>query len=113
MDDAGVSVDPAAEYRELVLDLVAQIPPGRVSSYGAIADAARAMTGRGSARTVGRIMADDGGSVPWWRVLPANGVVPEHLRSRAAGHLRAEGTPLRSTDPLRVDIARARWVPSW
>ncbi|HLS25187.1 MAG TPA: MGMT family protein [Beutenbergiaceae bacterium] len=111
MDDAGVSTDPAAEYRELVLDLVAQIPSGRVCSYGAIADAARAMTGRGSARTVGRIMALDGGSVPWWRVLPTSGVVPQHLRRRAAAHLRAEGTPLRSTDPLRVDMARARWVP--
>src|SRR5690625_124080 len=111
MDDAGVSTDPAAEYRELVLGLVGEMPWGGVCRYGAIAEVARAMTGRGSARTVGRIMALDGGSVPWWRVLPTSGVVPQHLRRRAAAHLRAEGTPLRSTDPLRVDMARARWVP--
>ena len=111
MDDAGAGRDPAEEYRELVLDLVAQIPSGRVSSYGVIADAARVLTGRGSARTVGRIMARDGAAVPWWRVLPASGMVPEHLRARAVDNLRAEGTPLRSIDPLRVDMRRAGWAP--
>src|SRR5690625_566002 len=111
MDDAGVSTDPAAEYRELVLDLVAQIPSGRACSYGAIADAARAGTGRGSARTGGRSRARDGGRVPWWRVVPTRREVPQRRRRRAAAHLRAEGSPLRSTDPLRVDMARARWVP--
>ena len=109
VDAAG---DPAQEYTELVLDLVAQIPPGRASSYGAIADAARVLTGRGSARTVGRIMAIGGGQVPWWRVVPVTGVVPEHLRERARVHLREEGTPMRSSDPLRLDMARAGWEPS-
>src|SRR5699024_6419426 len=113
-DAAGAAGGGAAanqEYTELVLDLVAQIPPGRVSSYGAIADAARVLTGRGSARTVGRIMAHHGGQVPGWRVLPATGLVPEHLRQRALAPLLAEQTALRSRDPLRVDLRRAGWDP--
>ncbi len=40
--------------------------PGRVSSYGAIADALQDEYGRGSARRVGTIMAAHGGSVPWY-----------------------------------------------
>lgn len=99
------------EYLDLVLDLVAQIPPGQATSYGAIADAARVLTGRGSARTVGQIMARYGHQVPWWRVVPASGLVPPHLRSRATENLRSEGTPLRSTDPLRIDLRRAGWEP--
>lgn len=99
------------EYTDLVLDLVAQIPSGRASSYGAIADVARVLTGRGSARTVGRIMSIHGHQVPWWRVVPATGVVPEHLRERAAVHYRTEGTVLRSADPLRVDLRGAGWQP--
>lgn len=117
MDDDGAAVEEreragaGQEYTELVLDLAAQIPPGRASSYGAIADAARVLTGRGSARTVGQIMARHGHQVPWWRVVPATGLVPEHLRERALAPLLAEATALRSRDPLRVDLRRAGWVP--
>lgn len=98
-------------YTDLVLDLVSQIPPGRAMTYGQVADVARVLTGRGSPRMVGQIMARHGGQVPWWRVMPATGVVPEHLRDRARPRLREEGTPLRGTDPLRLDMAKATWTP--
>lgn len=105
--------DAAEAYLELVLDLVAQIPPGRASTYGAVADAARAATGRGSARTVGRIMGQYGSDVPWWRVVTASGAAAERVAGRALVLLRAEATPMTDHDPPRVDLARAGWEPGF
>ena len=45
----------------------------------------------------------------WWRVVRADGTLPEHLRSRAAEHYAAEGTPMRTAGS--VDIDRAVWDP--
>lgn len=104
-------LDPAAHYRELVLDLICQIPPGRATNYGTIAAAARVLTGRGSARTVARVLSCDGGQVPWWRVVSASGAIAEHLVARALPELRAEGTALTSHQPPRVDLRTAGWQP--
>lgn len=96
------------EYVEEVLALVERIPAGRVMSYGAIADYLRDVSGRGSARHVGTIMARHGGPVPWHRVVSAGGrVVPGHERE-ALRRLRTEGTPLRGE---AVDMTRAAWWP--
>ena len=67
--------DPG-DYIEAVLELVERIPPGRVMSYGAIAEYLASRFQRGSARRVGRIMALHGGSVPWHRVVNAIGRTP-------------------------------------
>lgn len=99
------------DYTELVLDLIAQIPPGRATSYGAIAAGARLLTGRGSARTVAAVLSRHGDQVPWWRVVSASGAIAEHLRSRALPRLRAEGTPLTEHNPPRVDLRNAGWGP--
>jgi alkylated DNA nucleotide flippase Atl1 len=50
-----------------VLDLTDAIPPGRVMSYGDIAE----YLGEGGPRQVGRVMALWGGGVAWWRVVHA------------------------------------------
>lgn len=105
--------DAAEAYLELVLDLVAQIPSGRASTYGAIADAARAATGRGSARTVGRIMGRYGAEVPWWRVVTANGAAADRVAGRALALLREEGIAMTEHDPPRVDLSRAGWEPAF
>lgn len=92
------------EFAELVLDVVERIPPGRVMSYGDIAE----YLGLGGPRQVGRVMSLRGGGVPWWRVIRADGrPLPGHER-RALERYTAEGTPLRS-DGTRVDMRRARW----
>ena len=92
------------QYVEQVLALVERIPPGRVMSYGAIAD----VLGRGGPRQVGAVMSRYGGAVPWHRVVNSAGrVVPGH-EPAALRALRAEGTPLRGQ---RVDMARAAWYP--
>ncbi|WP_119728999.1 MGMT family protein [Thermomonospora amylolytica] len=92
------------EFAELVLDVVERIPPGRVMSYGDVAE----LLGRGGPRQVGRVMALWGGGVPWWRVIRADGSPPPGHEVRALEHYRAEGTPLRA-DGTRVDTGRARW----
>lgn len=96
------------EYVEAVLALVERIPPGRVMSYGAVADALAEASGRASARLVGSIMARHGGGVPWHRVVTSSGRLPPGHEARAGDRLRAEGTPLRGD---RVDMAVAAWYP--
>lgn len=94
--------DPT-DFAERVLDVVERIPPGRVMTYGDIAE----FLGEGGPRQVGRVMALWGGGVPWWRVIRADGsFLPGH-EQRALKHYRAEGTPLRGS---RVDMRLARWT---
>ena len=92
------------EFAEAVLDVVRRIPPGRVLSYGDVAE----YLGEGGPRSVGRVMATRGSGVPWWRVLRADGSVVPELAERAFRHYRDEGTPLRP-GATRVDMAAARW----
>ncbi|WP_413450708.1 MGMT family protein [Georgenia phoenicis] len=97
------------DWSELVLDIADDVPPGRATTYGLIAEAARLRTGRGSARSVGAVMAREGGAVAWWRVVRADGSLPEQLTARAAEHYRGEGTPRRPGGA--VDLTRALWDP--
>ena len=95
-------------FTERVLALVERIPPGRVMSYGAVARA----VGSGGPRQVGQVMAYDGGGVPWWRVVRADGTLPAHLAARAHDNYRRERTPLRPhRDGMRVDMAVGQWSP--
>ncbi len=90
---------------ERVLAVVEQIPRGRVMSYGAIAE----VVGVGGPRQVGRVMALEGGGVPWWRVVRADGSLPDSHLPDALESYRVEGTPL--TGSRRPDMARAFWSP--
>lgn len=89
-------------FARAVLDAVAQIPPGKVMSYGDVAE----YVGQGSARTVGMVMAMHGSEVPWQRVVQASGRPAEPLVARALELLRAEGCPIRGE---RVVMSEARW----
>lgn len=91
-------------FTEQVLTLVESIPVGRVLTYGMIAD----LIGRGGPRQVGQVMARDGGGVPWWRVVRADGSLPHSLVDTALDHYADEGTPLRA-DGRTVDMERAIW----
>jgi alkylated DNA nucleotide flippase Atl1 len=93
------------EYVEAVLSLVEHIPRGRVTTYGTLAEC----VGVGGPRQVGRVMAMYGGSVPWWRVVRADGTLPLcHDGESRATHLD-EGTPFRPSG--RVDLSAAMWWP--
>jgi len=93
------------EYVEAVLSLVERVPAGRVTTYGALADA----VGRGGPRLAGRVMSLYGGSVPWWRVVRADGSPAPCHDGEAATLLRAEGAPVRPSG--RLDMAQALWLP--
>lgn len=91
-------------YAERVLDLVARVPPGRALAYGDVA----ALLGEAGPRQVGRVLAQWGGGVPWWRVVRADGTPAPGLAAEALARLAAEGAPMRD-DGTRVDLVRARW----
>ena len=93
------------EYVERVLSLVEQVPRGRVTTYGTLASA----VGVGGPRQVGRVMSQYGGSVPWWRVVHADGTLPVCHDGGARAHHLDEGTPFRASG--RVDMNTALWAP--
>ena len=80
--------DPA-DVDEAVFDVVEQIPPGRVSTYGAIGG----LIGIGPRRVARALSSGGGGAVPWFRVVRADGSP-------------AEGVPMRNG---RVDLAAVAW----
>ena len=95
-------------YVEAVLSLAEQVPPGRVTTYGALADTLADRFG-GGPRQVGRVLALHGGGVPWWRVVRADGTLPADHTDVAREHYLAEGTPRRPGGA--VDLAAALWLP--
>ncbi|WP_183098003.1 MGMT family protein [Nocardioides pelophilus] len=99
-------MDPAKEeYVEQVLSWVEQVPPGRVTTYGAIA----AVVG-GGPRQVGAVMSRHGGPVPWWRVVRADGSLPPSHDGEARARYLEEGTPTSGTG--RVQMRDAFWDPA-
>jgi alkylated DNA nucleotide flippase Atl1 len=93
-----------ADFTDRVLDLVERIPPGQVLSYGIIAE----ILEDGGPRQVGRVMAMDGGAVPWWRVVRADGSLPPSHGVGAQEHYALEGTPMRNNGSA-VDMTAALW----
>jgi alkylated DNA nucleotide flippase Atl1 len=83
-----------------VRDAVIAIPAGFVASYG---DIGRRI-GAGP-RQVGRAMSLLDDSVPWWRVVRADGTPASCHGGRAPVLLNDEGTPMLGA---RVDMMRAR-----
>ncbi|MDH6701420.1 MGMT family protein [Streptomyces sp. DSM 41014] len=103
--------DALPDYAERVLEVAELVPPGRVMTYGDIAE----WIEEGGPRQVGRVMALYGSPVPWWRVVRADGrLLPGHELD-ALAHYRAEGTPLKGASRAaeghlpRLDMRRARW----
>ena len=90
------------QLAQRILACVEAIPAGRVMTYGDVAE----YTGASSPRIVGRVLAMDDGSVPWHRVLRANGSLAEHLYTEQRQRLLAEGVRFRGE---RVDLANFRW----
>jgi methylated-DNA-protein-cysteine methyltransferase-like protein len=79
-----------------ILDRVRAIPPGFVRAYGDLSP--------GAPRHAGAVLsACDDPTVPWHRVVRADGSLAKGERQRAL--LEAEGVPFRGR---RVDMAVAR-----
>jgi O-6-methylguanine DNA methyltransferase len=103
--------DDSEDFYERVWAVVAQIPPGRVTTYG---DIAEHLGRRGAARTVGwALNAAVGSGLPCHRVVNRYGALtgrrhfetPDVMEER----LRSEGVTF--TDEGHVDLDQHRWVP--
>lgn len=102
-------MNPApADLRARVLARLAEIPPGRVCSYG---DLAAAAGSPGAARQVGFVLAGLAGDspLPWQRVINAQGRVSTGrvgLGELQRALLEAEGVRFDATG--RCDLGRLR-----
>lgn len=96
-------MDEAAVYE--VLSVVEEIPPGRVATYGQIAE----LAGRaGQARLIGKILsrAQCYGYYPCHRVVDHTGrLAPGWLEQRSL--LEAEGVAFKNA--AHVDLKKCRW----
>ena len=91
-------------YAHDVLEIVAQIPAGKVLTYGDVAE----LIGRGSGRAVGAAMSRHGHEVSWHRVVLSSGYPNPAGPVAALRLLKAENTPL-ARGGERVDLGAARW----
>ncbi len=98
-----------SDFRARVLSLVAQIPKGRVISYGQIA----ALCGSPrAARIVGGIAHFGDPNLPWQRVVHKDGGLAAGFPGGVAGHkqvLEQEG--IKVSKDLKVDINNLLWTP--
>lgn len=94
-------------FYQQVYDIVAQVPPGKVVSYGQIAR----MLGRPrAAREVGRAMRLCPEGLPWQRVVMKDGsIAGGGLPQMRQAMLEAEGVGFLPDG--RVNMNHSRWGP--
>ncbi len=93
---------------EVILDLVAMVPPGVLTTYGHLASLAGDLGPAATPRRVARTLSCFGSAVPWWRVVRSDGRIAEQVLAEAAPRLAAEGVVVTQG---RVPLADRRWVP--
>lgn len=102
-------MDSGSNFKARVYALVAQIPRGRVMTYGQIA----ALCGNArAARIVGGVAHFGDPDLPWQRVVNKSGGLAAGYPGGRAGHkqvLEAEGVPV-SAD-YKVNITEVLWQP--
>jgi methylated-DNA-protein-cysteine methyltransferase-like protein len=100
------NLDVEVGFRDRVYALVAQIPRGKVTTYGSLA----AWCGSPrAARIVGGVAHFGDPALPWQRVVKADGSLAEGYPGGVAGHqaaLEAEGVAFRGG---KVDMSQHRW----
>jgi alkylated DNA nucleotide flippase Atl1 len=98
------------EFVDAVLRVAAMVPKGHVLTYGDVAE----LLGAGGPRQVGRVMSQYGSEVAWWRIVRADGTLPDGLLERALPRYEEERTPLSASglSSHRIAMCRARWLPS-
>ncbi len=99
----GHTVPMDMELAQRMLDVVAAVPSGRVTTYGDVA----ARAGSRSPRLAGFVLANLADeATPWHRVLRSNGTPAPQLAAEQLARLRVEG--VLAVDG-RVDLRRYRW----
>jgi len=99
-----------SNFKKRVEALVAQIPKGRVMTYGQIA----AMCGNArAARIVGGIAHFGDPDLPWQRVVNKQGGLASGYPGGRSGHkevLEAEG--IEVSNEYRVNVEELLWIPN-
>jgi len=101
---------PSRSIYEKIYEVVRQVPPGKVATYGQIAK----IVGFCTPRMVGYAMAalPHGVNVPWQRVVNHKGEISTRSRGdgarRQRGLLRAEG--IRFDRKGRINLKKVRWA---
>lgn len=97
-------------YYQRIWDVVRQIPPGKVATYGQIAG----MVGGVTARMVGYAMAGlpQNSGVPWQRVINSKGKISPHWAGFGSAMQRAllEDEGLVFDDQGRLNLEEAGWL---
>lgn len=100
-----------AAFKQRVYDLVAQIPKGRVMTYGQIAAHCGAAW---AAWEVGQIAHTGPSGLPWQRVVNKQGGLaagwPNGGKAAHAAALEVDGVEI--LDDYKVDIAKLLWNPT-
>ncbi|MFN2532321.1 MAG: MGMT family protein [Pyrinomonadaceae bacterium] len=106
-----MKTEKQGDYQQKVFKLVRRIPPGRVMTYGQIAELLGAAY---TARTIGFAMHGSDDRTPWHRVINAQGkcstgrvVLPHDKQQRL---LENEGIVFDKSG--RCDLQRYLWIPS-
>ncbi len=102
---------PETTY-DRIYTVVRQIPPGRVTTYGRVAELAGLA---GKARLVGYALfkvATDNAEIPWQRVINAKGEVSHSVLREGSDYLQralleSEGITFDERD--RIDLKRYGW----
>lgn len=101
---------PDSSLYQRIYDLVRQVPPGKVISYGQVAQ----MVGGCSARTVGYAMAalksGRHPDVPWQRVINSQGRISITGFGRPLQQELLENEGVEFNDDHQVDWVRFGWV---
>lgn len=108
--------DPLA-FREAVWDIVRSIPPGRVATYGQIANLVTIPGGISpqdyrafAPRWVGGAMAACPPDVPWQRVINSQGKISLSGMAGARQRELLESEGIIFDERERIDLKRFAWV---
>lgn len=101
-------MDSSDSFKQRIWQIVAAIPPGRVTTYGDVALLAGSPR---AARQVGGVLSrlPEGNTLPWHRVINRHGTISLQgdrlFRQRDA--LEAEGVEV--SDAGEIDLGQYRW----
>lgn len=99
--------NPDLSFTEIVLEIVAKIPTGKVMAYGQVAAAAGNPR---AARQVGNILGGLGidSKLPWWRVVNSKGYISIRGHSHDAKSIQAQLLVAEGIEVIdnQVDIGR-------
>jgi len=102
-----MQIDPQARALfPRVYDIVRQVPRGRVTTYGDVAQ----LVGQGcDARLVGYAMANCPDDVPWQRVVNSQGKISLQGEAAQKQRLRLEAEGIAFDARGKIDLKRFRW----